>query len=54
MMNKNKFLKLNLIMGGVYQYFDVPKDEYEALMSANSHGKYFYYNIRDDYEYEKI
>ncbi|MBN2260283.1 MAG: KTSC domain-containing protein, partial [Clostridiales bacterium] len=29
----------------VYQYFDVPNDDYEALMNASSLGSYFYHNI---------
>ena len=45
-----KTLEVEFNHGGVYQYFDVPQDEYEALMSADSHGKYFVANIRNDYE----
>lgn len=51
---KEQILEIQFNHGGVYQYFDVPKDEYEALMSASSHGSYFYHNIRNDYDYEKI
>ena len=50
---KKKILEIEFNHGGVYQYFDVPKSEYEALMNADSHGSYFNNNIRDDYEYEK-
>ncbi len=39
--------------GTVYQYFDVPEDEYDSLMSASSHGVYFSANIRDNYKFEK-
>lgn len=51
---KNRILEIEFIHGGVYQYFDVPNDDYEALMNASSLGSYFYHNIRDNYEYEKI
>ncbi len=47
-------LEIEFNHGGVYQYFDVPKEEYEALMNADSLGSYFYHNIRDVYEYEKL
>lgn len=41
--------------GGVYQYFDVPPSEYEALMQAtSSHGKYFISNIRTIYRYARL
>ena len=40
--------------GTVYQYFDVPEDEYNGLMNASSHGVYFAANIRDAYECQKI
>ena len=51
---ENEILEVEFNHGGVYQYFDVPKEEYEALMNADSLGSYFYHNIRDVYEYEKL
>jgi hypothetical protein len=51
---KEQILEIEFNHGGVYQYFDVPKEEHEALMSASSHGSYFYHNIRDCYEYDKL
>jgi len=51
---ENKILEIEFHHGAIYQYFDVPKEEYETLMNASSYGSYFYHNIRDDYAYEKI
>ncbi len=51
---KEQVLEIEFNHGGVYQYFNVPKEEYESLMSASSHGSYFYHNIRGCYEYVKI
>ena len=51
---ENKILEIEFNHGGIYQYFDVPKDEYDALMNASSLGSYFYHNIRDDYEFDKL
>jgi hypothetical protein len=51
---ENETLEIEFNHGGVYQYFDVPKEEYEALMNASSLGSYFFHNIRDGYEYSKI
>lgn len=50
----NKILEIEFNHGGVYQYFDVPQDVYDELMSADSHGKYFVHNIKDEYEYDRI
>ena len=50
----NEILEIEFNHGGIYQYFDVPKNIYEELMNANSHGKYFTSNIRNDYEFIKL
>lgn len=47
-------LEIEFLHGDVYRYFDVPKSEYEALMKANSHGKYFVAHIKDNYMFEKV
>lgn len=47
-------LEIEFLHGGVYQYFDVPKSEYGALIKANSHGKYFVAHIKDNYDFEKV
>lgn len=51
---KNEILEVEFKHGGVYQYFDVPENVFEELMNADSHGKYFSANIRNDYEYQKM
>jgi hypothetical protein len=51
---ENEILEVQFKHGGVYQYFDVPENVYEELMSADSHGVYFSANIRNDYEYQKL
>jgi len=38
----------------VYQYFDVPEHEYDALMNADSHGKYLAANIKGVYRYARL
>ncbi|MDR0605293.1 MAG: KTSC domain-containing protein [Bacteroidales bacterium] len=52
--SENEILEVEFNHGGIYQYFDVPHDVYEELMNAESHGKYFSANIRNDYEYQKL
>ncbi len=52
--SENEILEVEFNHGGIYHYFDVPHDVYEELMNAESHGKYFSANIRNDYEYQKL
>ena len=47
-------LEIEFQGGRIYQYFDVPVGEHEALMSAPSHGQYFAYNIRNNYRYAQL
>jgi ATP-dependent DNA helicase RecG len=51
---ENEIIEVEFKHGGVYQYFDVPENVYEELMNADSHGRYFVHNIKDDYEFEKM
>jgi hypothetical protein len=51
---KTKTLEVEFNHGGVYQYFDVSKKVYEELINAESVGSYFYHNIRDDYDYNRL
>jgi len=50
---ENEILEVKFNHGSVYQYFGVPENVYEELMNADSHGKYFSANIRNNYEYQK-
>lgn len=52
---ENEILEIEFNNGGVYQYFNVPENVYEELMSANSHGQYFDRNInKAGYNYRKM
>lgn len=47
-------LEVEFIHGGIYHYTGVPSGEFEALMSAESHGKYLNANIKGRYPYAKL
>lgn len=47
-------LEIEFLNGGVYQYFDVPKDVFDGLMEEDSHGKYLAANIKGVYRYSKV
>ena len=46
-------LEVEFLNGSVYHYYDVPDNEYQSLMSADSHGKYLAANIKGRYRYSK-
>ncbi|MBK5210076.1 MAG: KTSC domain-containing protein [Flavobacteriaceae bacterium] len=51
---ENKILEIEFHHGGIYQYFNVPKKIYDGLMDAESKASYFYHNIRENNNYQKI
>jgi len=50
----SEILRIWFHSGGVYEYDGVPRSEYDGLMSATSHGKYFHQHIKDKYSYRKL
>lgn len=40
--------------GDVYRYFEFPATEHQALLDAESHGRFFLARIRDKYPYERM
>lgn len=51
---ESKTLEIEFKSGGVYDYHDVPQHVYMGIMSAGSHGKYFYAEIKGKYGFEKV
>ena len=51
---ETRTLEIEFIKGGVYQYFDVPEGEHEAMMYSDSKGKYFHANIKNRYSCFKL
>lgn len=44
-----QILQIEFTSGVVYQYLDVPVAVFDELMAAESKGRYFNQEIRDDY-----
>ena len=51
---ENGVLEIQFHNGGLYQYFDVPAQIHQALISAPSKGKFFAQNIRGVYRYARV
>ena len=47
-------LRIWFVKKGVYDYYDVPESVVITLSEAQSKGRYFYYNIRLEYEFKRI
>ena len=47
-------LYLRFYSGEVYRYFDFPPDQFGDFLAAESKGKYFAYNIRDRFPFERV
>lgn len=51
---ENLILEVEFNNETVYQYLEVPENEYQWIMSADSHGKYLNSNIKPFYEFNQI
>ena len=40
--------------GGIYHYFEVPKEVYEGLLAAESKGRYMHASVIDVYPYARV
>lgn len=40
--------------GLVYRYFEFPAVHYRAFLAAESKGRFFRYNIRDHFRFERL
>jgi hypothetical protein len=49
-----RVLTAEFIAGGTYEYREVPKSKFTALLEAESRGRYFNANIRSHYHYVQI
>ncbi len=45
----SQVLEVEFLDGAVYEYYDVPEDVHQGLMSARSHGSYLHRHVRDRY-----
>ena len=52
--SKTGILTIEFNNGGLYEYYDVPQNIYDGLMSDSSKGSFFHRFIRDSYRTVKI
>jgi hypothetical protein len=47
-------LYLRFRSGEVYRYFEFPDEQYQALLDAESRGRYFLSHIRNQFRYQRL
>jgi hypothetical protein len=52
--SENQILEIEFKKSGIYQYYKVPLNVYNGLMTASSHGEYFNAYIKNNFAYNKI
>lgn len=50
----SRVLRIRFHNGATYDYYVVPEEVYQGLLSAASKGVYHYYHIRGVYTYNKV
>jgi hypothetical protein len=51
---RSRVLQIEFENGAIYHYRDVPESEWQALMQAESIGRFVTYRIKASYRYELI
>ena len=51
---RSQVLEVRFNTGDRYRYLDVPADEYDGLMNAESIGQYMHKHIIGHYDYERV
>jgi len=52
--NKKRVLRIIFVSGMIYDYKDVPEDEYIAMKTAGSKGTYLNKQIKGKYRFTKV
>jgi hypothetical protein len=51
---EKRILYLRFRSGDVYRYFEFPEERYQAFLDAESHGRYFLSNIKNQFPFERL
>jgi len=51
---ETRTLEVVFTTGGIYRYFNIPKEVHEGLMVAESKGHYMHTHVLNSYPYERI
>ena len=49
-----RVLEIEFHSGGIYRYLDVPKEIFDALLAAESKGRFFAARIRNQFRFQMV
>lgn len=52
--NRKRVLRITFVSGMIYDYKDVPEDEYIAMKTSGSKGTYLNKQIKGKYRFTKV
>ena len=52
--DESQTLEVEFIKSGVYQYFGVPREVFEAFLAADSKGRFLAQNVKGQFEYSQM
>lgn len=52
--SKNRMLYLRFRSGDVYRYFEFPPEQRQQFLAAESRGRHFLNNIRNQFRYQRL
>ena len=51
---EQQLLEIEFQRGAVYRYYDVPPEIHQALITAESIGRYYEAEVRGSYRFERV
>jgi hypothetical protein len=51
---RNQVLVVEFKHRRIYNYYDVPQEVFEQMISAPSKGQFFLENVREEYDYTRV
>jgi len=51
---RTRVLEIEFHSGGIYRYLDVPKEIFDALLAAESKGRFFAARIRNQFRFQMV
>ena len=47
-------MRIQFINGESYDYYEIPKEVFDAFLASESKGKFFHASIKEKYVFEKV
>ena len=51
---RTQILEVEFRHGTIYDYYEVPESVFAEMAAAPSKGRFFVYNVRDEYDFSQV